>query len=210
MQFREYARWEEEQKRSPEAAATEKFWLSQFTGPLPVLDLPGDHARPSARSYNGCYQERRIREQIGNEIKRTAAKNGSTLFTTLFAAFEVLLYRWTGQDDLIIGIPAAGQNRVGSDDLVGHCANLLPIRSRLNGNQRFVDFLQSVKRTLLDASEHQGYTFGSLIQKLNLPRDPRRSPLVAATFNLDPPLSRLDFAGLKFTDQRQPSQSYQF
>ena len=210
MQFREYARWEEEQKRSPEAVATEKFWLSQFSGPLPVLDMPGDHPRPPVRSYKGCYQERTISRQSGKEIKRAAAKNGSTLFTALFAAFEVLLYRWTGQDDLIIGIPSAGQNRVGSDELVGHCANLLPIRSRLDGKQPFVDFLQSVKRTLLDVSEHQGYTFGSLIQKLSLPRDPRRSPLLAATFNLDPPLSRLDFAGLKFEISVNPRSHINF
>ena len=210
MQFREYVRWEEEQKQTPEAVATEQFWLGQFTGLLPVLDMPGDHPRPPARSYKSCYQERTISKQIGNEIKRTAAKNGSTLFTTLFAAFEVLLYRWTGQDDLIIGIPAAGQNIVGSDELVGHCANLLPIRGHLDGNQRFVDLLQSVKRTLLDASEHQGYTFGSLIQKLNLARDPRRGPLVAVTFNLDPPLSRLDFAGLKITISINPRSHINF
>jgi len=198
MQFREHARWEEEQKQSPEAAATEKFWLSQFSGLLPVLDMPGDHHRPPTRSYKSRHHEHIISKQSGAEIKRIAAKNSSTLFAILFAAYEVLLYRWTGQEDLIIGIPAAGQNRVGSDDLVGHCENLLPIRSRLNGSQRFVDFLQSVTRTLLYASEHQGYTFGSLIRKLNLPRDSRRGPLVAATFNLHPPLSGLDFAGLKF------------
>jgi len=148
MQFCDYVQWEEGQKWSPEAVATEKFWLSQFTGPLPVLEMKGDHPRPRLRSYKGCYQAH-DQPAKRKEIERIAAKNGSTLLVTLFAAFKVLLYRWSGQNDLIIGIPSAGQNRVGSDGLVGHCANLLPIRSRLDTNQPFVDFLQSVKRTLL-------------------------------------------------------------
>ena len=209
-QFSEYAQWEEEQKRSPEAAATEQFWLGQFTGALPVLNLPGDHPRPPARSYQGFRLEHVIDQRLGSEIKRTAAQHGCTLFAMLFAAFAVLLHRWSGQEDLIIGLPTAGQNALGSDDLIGHCANLLPIRSRLDSSQAFADFLKSVKCTLLDAYEHQGYTFGTLMQKLNLPRDPSRVPLVSVTFNLDPPLSRLHFEGLQCTITVNPRSHINF
>src|SRR5262249_44355537 len=101
-----------------------------------------------------------------------------------------------GETDLVVAVPAAGQSIIGEERLVGHCANLLPVRSKVNAEESFADYLKQVKRIALDAYEHQNYTYGLFLQRLSLPRDPSRSPLLSAMFNID----RSGFKGLKFGD----------
>ncbi len=198
MPFSEYAKLLESQKGSAEVAESEAYWVKEFAETAPVLELPTDRPRPAVKSYNGSLESRLMEPERFKQLKKVSAQRGSTLFATLLAGFNVLLHRLSGQDDIVVGIPAAGQTIVGCNELIGHCLNFLPTRSRLNSNGSFNDFAGQIKKTVLDAYDRQNYTFGSLIKKLKLPRDTSRLPLVSVMFNIDKAgLDRLTFNGLK-------------
>ena len=141
-----------------------------------------------------------MRKSIGpavyQQIKRFGAEQGCTLFATLLAGFKALLHRLTGQNDIVVGIPAAGQAMVGAESLVGHCVNFLPLRFLLDAESSCKTLLRDVRETILDAYEHQNYTYGSLVQKLGLTRDPGRLPLLEVQFNLERVGNGLAFPGL--------------
>lgn len=185
MSFAEFARQQAGKKADAAYQATEEFWLNQYAEKAPVLNLPTDRPRPLTRTFAGSMESRPVDPGLFARLKKATPHLGGTVFATLFGVCATLLHRLTSQDDLVIGVPAAGQAAFGCADLVGHCMNFLPIRVRLSAEQTFQEFAQSVKTTILNAYEHQNYTYGTLIQKLKLPRDPGRPPLVSAIFNID-------------------------
>jgi amino acid adenylation domain-containing protein len=212
MQFRDYAEWCRQQQGSPEVREAERFWVQKFEGTtVPALDLPCDRPRPALKSYNGSLAVRRCDPQVFRDLKTASGKMGNTLFGTLFSAFCVLLHRLSGQDDIVVGIPAAGQTMVASNDLLGHCLNFLPTRTTINGEQSFLDFAARVKKDVLDAYDHQNYTYGTLIQKLKLPRDASRLPLLSVMFNIDKRgFDKLGFTGLKASVATNPKEYVNF
>ncbi len=181
-----------------EAARTAlDWWAERFADAAPALDLPLDRPRPAAKSYRGRQIELRLDEDLCREIRRLGAKNGSTSFATFLAAFEVLLHRLTAQEDFVVGVAVAGQAAIDDGDhLVGHCVNTLPLRVALDPRAGFTEHLRSSRKALVEAQDHAELTFGSLIRRLNLPRDPRRTPLVDMTFNVDRVGAPVQFAGL--------------
>jgi amino acid adenylation domain-containing protein len=183
--FSDYALMLETEKGKTEAIATEKYWLEQFKNSNPVVDFPTDRPRPPLRTFNSDREDWEISSELVTSLKQLGTKMGCSFMTVLLASFEVFLYRLTGQEDLVVGVPAAGQAASGQYNLVGHCVNLLPIRSHVEGKQCFSEYLQARKSIVLDAYDHQQFTFGSLIQKLALPRDSSRIPLVPIIFNID-------------------------
>lgn len=197
--FSEYALLQEQEANSPDAIATEEYWLGQFSDSVPVLDFPTDRPRPPLRTFNAAREDWELDPALVADLKQLGAKLGCSFMTTILAVFEVWLYRLTGQEDIVVGISAAGQAAMGSYNLVGHCVNLLPLRSHLEGEQFFSDYLRMRRLNILDAYDHQQFTFGSLIKKLALPRDPSRIPLVPVTFNIDRALESngLLFEGLE-------------
>jgi amino acid adenylation domain-containing protein len=199
LQFREYVQWQARQSDDSKLAAAEAYWLGQFAQPVPALELPTDRPRPPLKTYAGAREHALIDADLVRAIKRLNARYGYTLFMTLLTGFEVLLHRLSGQDDLVVGIPATGQPFVeGGEALVGYCINMLPLRSRLDGDRAFLEQLDLVKQQLLDANDHHEYPFSRLLRKLNRPRDLSRSPLVTVMFNLDRALTDLTFAGLDY------------
>ena len=196
--FREYAEWQVKQKNSPQGAATERYWLDRFADPVTALKLPTDRTRPAFRTFNGSCERLQVAKDLYTRTKQFGASQGCTAFTTFLAAFKVLLFRLTGQEDVVVGIGVAGQSIMGIDSLVGHCVNTLPLRNRIDPNQPFTDFLKSVNRSFLEAYEHQNYTFGTLLQKLNLSRDPSQTPLISVMYNMDQELKGLDFGQVDF------------
>ena len=183
--FSDFAAREQARRSGPAGAATEAYWLAEFASHPPVLELPTDRLRPAVKTYAGATVRRTIPSALAGDVRRAGARQGCTLFTTLFAAFAALLHRLTGQEDLVIGIPAAGQAIDGAESLVGHCVNVLSIRSRAKKGIEIQEHLRSSRRKILDAYDHQDSAYGRLIQKLALPRDPSRLPLVEAQFNLE-------------------------
>src|SRR5262249_39299347 len=155
------------------------------TGEIPVLDLPVDRPRPPTKTYRALREDVTLDADLVRDIKRAGAKSKASLFTTMLAAWSALLARLSGQEDLVVGIPAAGQSVGGHDHLVGHCVNMLPLRSRVAPDKPFTELLGTLRTTMLDAYDHQEYTFGTLLRKLPLPRDPSRLPLVSVVFNVD-------------------------
>ncbi|CCH57118.1 amino acid adenylation domain protein [Fibrisoma limi BUZ 3] len=198
----DFSQYAEEQLRfteSNEYTEIEKFWLDQYKGNVPVLKLPTDFERPALRSFKGRRQDYDLDNELVASLKKTGQKAGCSFVVTLMAAFEVLLHRLTGQDDIIIGLPTAGQAVTDNYGLVGHCVNLLPLRSRPNLTLSFHDYLQQRREAFYDAYEHQQLTFGSLLRKLKLPRDASRVPMVPVTFNIDLGLDdAVEFYGLDY------------
>jgi amino acid adenylation domain-containing protein len=197
LPFAVYATEQRAKSSSPEHAAVEGYWLQQFAERPPVLDLPTDRPRPAVKGFAGSTERRKIGKALHQSLKKAGSKQGCTLFSTLLAGFHGLLARLTGQDDIVVGIPAAAQSLEEGKSLVGHCVNFLPLRARLVEDETFAQFLARGKRTLLDAYEHQTYTYGTLVRKLGIPRDPSRLPLIEVQFNLERVGARLDFAGLQ-------------
>lgn len=163
----------------------EDFWLNQFKGKIPVVNLPADHPRPLIKTYESSRLDHELDKSLVSAIRKLGIEAGCTFVNTLLTAFEIFLYRITGQEDIIVGIPASGQADKGYYHLVGHCVNLLPLRSQPNGDLSFLEYLSLRKPAIFDAYENQQLTFGSLLKKLKISRDPSRIPLVPVVFNVD-------------------------
>ena len=185
MAFSEYAQREATQQQKPQVTTDDVFWLEKFSDAMPVMDLPLDHPRPPVQTYKGAVQHSTIDAALRDELRQLSEQQGSTLFMTLLAGFQALLHRLTGQDDIVIGVAAAGQLSVQGTTLVGYCINMLPLRSKLNGDTTFADYLSSVRKNLLDAHDHQNFSASRLLKQLNLKRDPSRLPIFTVVFNLD-------------------------
>lgn len=196
--FSDYTLQQEANIGSAEEIATEAYWLEQFAGSVPVLDLPTDRPRPALRTFDSAREDLEISAEVVAALKQLGVKSSCSFMTTILAGFEVFLYRLTGQEDIVVGISVAGQSATEMLNLVGHCVNLLPLRSQIDPQQSFGEYLSRRKVAVLDAYDRQEFTFGSLIKKLKLPRDPSRIPLVPVVFNIDRGLEtdRLPFDGL--------------
>ncbi|HEX5124543.1 MAG TPA: amino acid adenylation domain-containing protein [Rhodanobacteraceae bacterium] len=204
--FADYALAESAPEDIEARAADEQYWIQRFATMPPPLDLPVDHARPRRRGFASRREDRVLDAELVAEIKRAGAQRGASFFATLLAAFGILLERLTGQDDIVIGIPTAGQSVADQANLVGHCVNVLPLRASIDASQPFSRVLGDVRGQLLDLFEHQRYTFGTLLKRLAIARDPSRLALVSVLFNLDQVLDEksVDFPGLDFALQSVP------
>jgi amino acid adenylation domain-containing protein len=195
LAFSTYARRSSE-RDAAEVAAVEAFWHDQFVEPVRALDLPTDRPRAAIRSFDGATHSVRIDRDTYLAIKKAGARSGCTLFVTLLAAFGVLVGRLARHNDVVVGIPAAGQALLEGEILVGHCVDFLPIRSRWKAGTSLAELLGSVKRRVLDAYEHQQYTLGTLVRTLAPAREANRLPLTEIQFNLERLADRLEMSGL--------------
>ena len=199
VSFKEFADAQILFERSPQYAQIQKFWLGQYQQGVPVVDVPTDFPRPAVRTYKSHRLDFSLDETLVAALKNMGREAGCSFVTTLVTLFDVWLHRLTDQNTISIGLPAAGQSVTGNHRLVGHCVNLLPLRSQLPEGVRFVDFLKQRKTELMDAYDHQRLTFGSLLKKLNIARDASRIPLVPVIFNVDMGLADdVDFHGLNY------------
>ncbi len=198
LPFAAYARELEELRRSG-ANRDRDFWVDMFRTAPAVLELPTDRPRPPLKTYAGAMETRTMDGIRFERLRKSAPELGGTLFSTLLSAFAVLLHRLSNQEDLVIGVPSAGQTLAGCDELIGHCLNFLPLRLACTSTDSFRAFSGQVQQRVLDAFDHQNYTFGSLVRELRLPRDTSRLPLVSVMFNIDRSgFETLRFDGLDF------------
>ncbi|MBL7923171.1 MAG: amino acid adenylation domain-containing protein [Bacteroidia bacterium] len=205
VSFAEFAKAREKYQGSTLQQETESYWVQQFREEVPVLEFPTDHARPALRSFHAKRLDVQVPEELVKNLRLLSRKTNSSFVTTMLSAFEVFLYRITGQENLVVGLPAAGQNVEGLYHLVGHCVNLLPLRSSIRPAMKFTEYLQERRAYLFDAYDHQQFTFGSLIQKLNIQRDPSRIPLVPVVFNVDIGFTEgFHFEGCRFSVRTNP------
>lgn len=185
MSFATYAEAQRNFLDTPEGIEIEKYWLEQFQQPAPLLDLPTDRPRPSVKGFKGATYRRTIGAASYNNIKKLGAKQKCTLFVTLLSGFQMLLSRLSGQDDIVVGVPTAGQSLLEDAILVGHCVNFIPLRGLVAGRSTAAEYLAQMKQTVLSGYEHRNYTYGRLVRRLALQRDPSRLPLTEVQFNLE-------------------------
>ena len=193
--FQDYVRRQadlERQAQGTEAA----YWLQEFAGPLPALELPLDRPRPPAQSFRGARESRSLPPALSQALRRWSTQHGATLFTCLLAGYCALLQRLTNQAELIVGVPTSGRSGPGETHVVGHCITFLPLRLRAASSTSVLGLLSHVKDSFYNALDHRNFSFGRLVQQLGLPRDPSRSPLVSATFTLGQGGGRINFGPL--------------
>jgi amino acid adenylation domain-containing protein len=172
--------------QSPVALAAERYWQDALGKPS-ALELPTDAVRPAERAWEAERIDWLLSGSLLERLKEIGKRQHASLAAVLLGALHAFLARLTGQTDVVIALPAAGQTSVGYEGLVGQCVSTLPLRLQLSPEWRFDEQLQATSRALLSAFEHRSVTLGSLLPKLELPRDPSRAPLTPVLFNLDSP-----------------------
>ncbi|WPQ62325.1 non-ribosomal peptide synthase/polyketide synthase [Chitinophaga sancti] len=177
IQYKDYADWQAAQLSGAALEAHRAYWLDKFKGELPVLDLVTDKVRPLIKNYSGAKVERQLSINLSRQLKQLVNAAGSTLFMGLLAAVKTLLYRYTGQEDIIIGTAVAGREQMELEQQIGFYVNTLALRSRFNGSDSFDSLLSMIHQQTLEAYAHQVYPFDSLIDELRLHRDMSRHPL---------------------------------
>ncbi|HEX4644391.1 MAG TPA: condensation domain-containing protein, partial [Verrucomicrobiae bacterium] len=189
------------QRERLQGAVLEKqleFWRQQLSGAQTTLDLPADRPRPAIQTFHGATKCFALSGKLSTELSRLSRKEGATLFMVLLAAFQTLLHRYTNQEDILVGAPAAGRMGVGTENLIGFFLNTLVLRGDLSGGPTFRGLLKQIRRVALDAYAHQELPFEKLVDALQPARDLSRSPLFQAMFVLqNEPLRPLELAGLK-------------
>lgn len=184
VQFADVALWEREQIKGDALHASLAFWQKQLGGALPVLDIPTDRPRPATPSSRGGWETLSLSPALSASLRALSQKEGATLYMTLLAAFEVLLHRWSGQEDIVVGSVVAGRRRSEMEKLIGFFVNTLVLRADLRGAPTFRQFLAQVRETALAAFAHQDVPFERLVQELRPDRASNRNPLFQAMFVL--------------------------
>lgn len=194
--FGDYVLLEARYRRSRQASTDEAFWLGHLDGQAEDLNLPTDRPRPPRRTFSSARLDQQLSEQLVGQLKDAATELFCTPQTFLFAAFRLLLFRLTGQRDIVCGVPTSGQVASGMDGLVGHCVHVLPLRLVIDQEADFAEHVKRVQATMLDGLEHQRASFSDVLPKLNRPRDPKRPALMQAAFGMGRSQKRPRFAGL--------------
>ena len=178
IQYKDYSAWQQQQLVGGHLEEDKAYWLSRFAGEkIPVLQLPSDRMRPSVKTYRGSTVSRILDKELSVALQRVVQQEGATLFMGLLAAVNILLYRYSGQEDIIIGSPIAGRPHTDLEDQIGFYVNTLALRTQLKGSDSYIDVLRELKEQTLDAYKHQMYPFDELVDALRLPGDLSRSPL---------------------------------
>jgi amino acid adenylation domain-containing protein len=204
MPFSSYALKEQQEAQAGAYAENERYWVDLFAGRAPVLDLPTDRPRPAVKTYNGAALHTSLGAELTTELKKASSRLGCTLYVSLLSAFQILLHRLTRQSEVVVGISAAGQALFDDASLVGHCVHFLPMLSVLPPACPVKEHLAATRSQLLDAYDHQEFTYGTLLRKLPIQRDSSRLPLIEVQFNLEKLGTNLQFDGLRTEVQSNP------
>lgn len=198
-QYEEYAQAITEYHQSDAGKTDEQFWVNHFQDEIPVLDLPTTRQRPNLRTYVARRYDHLLPVELIDQVQKLGARSGCSLFNTMLAAFNCFVARISGNDDFCIGIPTAGQAAMDRTELMGHCVNTMPLRTKIDTAESFETYLKQSRTELLDAFDHQRYSYGTLLRRLAPPRDPSRPPMISVSFNLDPVIDRqeLGFHGFE-------------
>jgi amino acid adenylation domain-containing protein len=210
VQYADYAAWQRESLQGKAFEAQLNYWRTQLAG-LSKLDLPTDRPRPPVASYRGANLTVDLPAPLVAALKGIGRQDGTTLFMKLVAIFQVLLYRYSGQENIAVGMPIAGRKRTELEGLLGFFANTLVLRTDLSGSPSFRELLARVRGTALDAYTHQDVPFEKLVEELAPERDMSRNPLFQVMFVLqNVPDAALEMEGLKVSSLPLESHSAKF
>ena len=183
IQYADFAHWQRQWLQGEVLQTQLGYWKRQLLD-APLLELPTDHPRPAVQTFRGSQRSLLLPNTVGEGLKVLSRQQGVTLFMTLLAAFKILLHRYSGQDDLIVGTPIANRNRLEIEGLIGFFVNTLVVRTDLSGNPTFRELLQRVREVCLGAYAHQDLPFERLVEELHLERNLGRNPLFQVMFVL--------------------------
>ena len=178
IQYGDFAFWQRAWLQGDVLERLLSYWKKQLAGAPMVLKLPDDQSRPPVQSFRGAYDLATIPAELTGSLKELSLREGVTLFMTCLAAFQLLISRYTGHEDLVVGTDVANRDRVETEDLIGFFTNLLPLRATLSPEFKFTELLRQAKETTLEAYAHQDLPFEKLVEELSPPRDLGRNPLV--------------------------------
>ena len=203
IQYADFAEWQAAWLEGEAAQKQLHYWKEKLSGAPHILELPTDHPRPMVQSYRGENRTTRLPGDLLDELRRLARQEHTTLFSLLLAAFEVLLYRLSGQRDFLVGTPIANRRRPELENLIGFFLNTLALRADLSGSSSFRQLLRKVSTSLLEAFDHQDIPFERLVEELRPQRDLSRHPLFQVAFVLHPAsLQTLQLADLRVAPLR--------
>ena len=177
IQYADYAEWEREWLKGEVLDKQLHYWQQQLTGAPPTLDLPTDFSRPQEPTFRGAREELQLSPSLAAALQALSLDQGVTLFATLLAGLNILLTKWTGQEDLVVGTVTAGRNRTETEPLIGCFMNFLALRSQPSEAQTVQAFLQEVGQTVLDAYSHQDCPFEKVVEVINPARKTSQNPL---------------------------------
>lgn len=185
IQYTDYTYWHNERLVSGHLEKEANYWQHQFAGELPVLNLPLDHPRPNVRRGIGSMQSLKLDTNLVVKLHHLCQRNDATLFSVLLTALGVFLHRMSGQEDIIVGTPAAGRTHVQLEDQIGFFLNTLPFRFNIKGNPSFLELLRQVKHKVLNDYAHQEYPFDLLVERINPVRELSHLPLFSVLFQVN-------------------------
>ena len=211
VQYADFALWQRQWLTGERQHKQLKYWQQQLAGAPYLLTLPSDRPRPPVQTYRGNTQTFPLDKQLTQQLEKLSDDNGSTLFMTLLAAFAVLLFRYSGQDDILIGSAIANRNRPEIESLIGFFANTLVLRTRLQDNPSFAQLLRQVREVTLEAYQHQDVPFEQVVEALQPERTLSYSPLFQVMFVLQNiPMCPLELPGVSLTPLRLETQTAKF
>ncbi len=177
IQYKDYSAWQLGQLNQESFKAHQAYWLDKLAGELPLLDLPASKQRPNVKTYNGQGLATYLDKTTTAKLKGYIQDKGGSLFMGLLASWNVLMYRYTAQRDIIIGSPVAGREHADLEEQIGFYVNTLALRNQVDPQESFDGFYQALKEDTLKSYNHQMYPFDRLVEDLNLHRDTSRSPV---------------------------------
>ncbi|MDZ7963735.1 MAG: amino acid adenylation domain-containing protein [Nostoc sp. DedSLP03] len=204
IQYADFALWQRQWLSGEILEEQIQYWVSQLQGAPELLQLPTDRPRPSVQSYRGATQSFGLNRELTQKLESLSRRAGSTLFMTLLTAFATLLYRYTGQSDVVIGSAIANRHRSEIEPLIGFFVNTLVLRTRLEDNPSFEQLLAQVRKTTLQAYEHQDVPFEHVVEALQPQRSMSYSPLFQVMFMLqNAPMGELELPGVSLSELEQ-------
>jgi amino acid adenylation domain-containing protein len=211
IQYADFAHWQRQWLQGEVLETQIAYWKKQLANAPALIDLPTDHPRPAVQTFRGAHQSLVLPKHLQEGFKTLSRQEGVTLFMTLLAAFKVLLYRYTSQDDLIVGTPIANRNRLETEGLIGFFVNALVLRTDLSGNPSFRELLRRVREVCLGAYGHQDLPFDRLVEELHVKRDLSRNPLFQVMFVMhNAPLRTVELPGLTLSPVEGDSETAHF
>lgn len=191
LTYADFVRWQNDFPATAEGKAQEAYWLRQLSGDLPVLNLPTDFPRPLRQSFRGLTVRFDIPTDLTGRLKQLARLEGTTLFRVLMAAYQLLLYKYCNQDEILVSTSTSGRLKGKFNGIFGYFVNTVVLRAFINKELLFKEFLTQVEQTTKQALAHQDYPFPHLIELLHPCRDPGRDPIVQTDFTYRKPRGEL-------------------
>jgi amino acid adenylation domain-containing protein len=201
LQYTDFAYWQIQQLQGEKFAIDLDYWRRQMEGELPVLDLPIDKQRGTVQTFHGARYNLKISSSLTTELKLLSQREGATLYMTLLTAFKILIYRYTNQEDIIVGSPDLKRDYLEIDRLIGVFVNTLVLRTQLTSNLAFRDLLACVRKTTLDAYKHRDLPFAKLVEELHPERSLSHTPIFQVLFQLrNLPEDKMESGEVKFEE----------